>query len=250
MSTSTESPALRVLAADDDLLGARLIGLFLQRLGHTATVVEGGVAAVNEARSAAFDLILLDIEMPDQDGWESLRQLREAGVTTPVIALTGHAGADHQDRCLQAGFQGYLSKPLRLNQLDDEIRRLRDGGGAPASSGLAVPSFDADALARELDVDTDTVALLLQAFMASGVNDAADLKQAVASQDAAALQHRAHRLRGSLGSLAQKALAEQATTIEQRCREGQNELAMAAAPAFLQSFDAFISAARHWLASR
>lgn len=244
MSSSAAPAPLRVLASDDDALGARLIDLFLQRLGHKATVVQGGKAAEEAACTTEFDVMLLDIEMPDQDGWTTLRRVREQGKTTPAIALTGHAAPEDRARCLAAGFAGYLSKPLRLPDLQAELQRVLQ------TPPPADDAFDAARLARELDVDTDTVALLVQAFMNSGVSDAADLGAAVASLHFDEVQHRAHRLRGSLGSLSQHELAAQAATIEQRCREGRTDLALDAAPAFLKAFEQFESAARRWLAER
>lgn len=242
-SSSPTSAALRILAAEDDSLGARLLSMFLQRLGHEAVVVDGGIAATAAAVSQPFDVMLLDIEMPDQDGWTTLTILRHSGIVTPAIALTGHAAPGDRERILEHGFNGYLAKPLRLSQLQEELALVHRAG----LSRPGAPTFDGQHLAQEMGIDQETVALLLRAFLGSSAQDAVAVQQALDNADGAELQQRVHRLRGSLGSLGQHGLVARATRIEQYCRAGKPEQGLAETPAFLQAFDQFVQAARHWL---
>lgn len=269
MSLDTNpSASLHVLAADDDAMGARLIGMFLQRLGHQPTVVGSGMEVLTlvEAQQGGdtpWDLLLLDIEMPGMDGFTTLDRLRRAGFTLATVALTGHNGIEHRERCLQAGFNGFLGKPLRLADLDAEIRRVKAQGApesgvapaaapaapAPAPAVAASTSWLSRAL-QELDINEDTLAILLRAFLANSRNDALQVRQAVQEADCARLQHHAHRLRGSLGSLAMHELAAQAKIMELAARDQQLAQAAAVAGVFAEGFDALCDAASQWLQQR
>lgn len=118
-----ELPPLKVLVADDNAVNCEVAKLLLQRLGASATTVAGGAAAV-AACHEPFDLILLDIEMPEMDGYQVARAIRHSAspnANTPIIALTAHVGEQFQARCREVGMQGFITKPLRLASLGDEI---------------------------------------------------------------------------------------------------------------------------------
>jgi signal transduction histidine kinase/DNA-binding response OmpR family regulator len=117
-----------ILLAEDNPVNQRVAALMLEKRGFVVTVVANGMAAVDACRRQAFDLILMDVQMPGMDGFEALAAIRalERPVTrrTPVVAVTAHAMAHDRQRCLAAGMDGYLSKPLKVGQLIAEIERL------------------------------------------------------------------------------------------------------------------------------
>ena len=119
---------LRILLAEDNAINQRVAGGMLNREGYEVTIVGDGRAATNAARSAAFDVILMDIQMPEMDGFEATAAIRldeqAAGRHTPIIALTAHAMAGDRERCLQAGFDDYLSKPIKVALLRAALGRL------------------------------------------------------------------------------------------------------------------------------
>lgn len=239
----------QVLAADDDALGARLLGMFLQRLGFVGTVVSSGVEVLAQLEGRHFDLVLLDVEMPGKGGFATLQDIQSHGWTVPVIAVTGHAEAEFRERCLTAGFAGYVSKPLRLSELEVEIRRvLQQPVQAPVASGSpVVASSSLDGLARELEIEPATFALLLRAFLITGPQDVAAMVAAATRGDTRLTQHHAHRLRGSLGSLAVHDLATLAADIERQAHDGQLAAADAALHAFNTGFHAFCTHVDGWL---
>jgi len=137
----------RVLAAEDHEVNRRLLLTILQKLGHSVTVAEDGQSAVEAGTAAQFDVVLLDIQMPKLSGYQVAARLREAGVTTPIIALTAHAMHSERDRCLAAGMDDILAKPFNTASLIPMLARwLPDAPQQAAVAGtLATDATDATA---------------------------------------------------------------------------------------------------------
>jgi signal transduction histidine kinase len=119
---------VQVLLADDCADNRRLIQHFLVSAGAEVTTAGNGREVVDSVLAApgSFDVIVMDMQMPMLNGYEATRLLREAGCELPVLALTAHALAEHRDECLQAGCNGYLSKPVARRELIDVVRRMAD----------------------------------------------------------------------------------------------------------------------------
>ena len=120
--------ARRVLLAEDGLVNQRLIANLLRFAGHTVDVVNNGRQAVDACTSQTFDLVLMDVEMPELDGREASREIRRreqgSGRHIPIVALTAHPSAESRAECLAAGMDDVLVKPLRADELDAVLRRL------------------------------------------------------------------------------------------------------------------------------
>jgi len=122
-------PPLRILVAEDSLVNRRLAHGLLTRRGHEVVAVENGREAVEAASTRTFDLVLMDIQMPEMDGLAATRAIRAAEVAegrsrVPIVALTAHAMQGDRDKCLAAGMDGYVSKPVRMHQLAEVIACL------------------------------------------------------------------------------------------------------------------------------
>jgi CheY-like chemotaxis protein len=131
---------LRILLAEDNRVNQMVASRLLEKLGHEVTISSNGNEAVESYVSdpRKFDLILMDIQMPDMDGFEATTLIRRReqtrGEHVPIIALTANAMNGDRERCLAAGMDGYVSKPLRLRELQDEMNRCGIGvDGAPVS---------------------------------------------------------------------------------------------------------------------
>ena len=124
---SASSTPLRILLAEDNAVNQKVASRLLERFGHTIVVVPDGLAAVSAASRETFDLILMDVQMPELDGLQATAAIRaqEAGRRhTPIIAMTACAMKEDRERCLEAGMDGYTAKPLKLPALFQEIARV------------------------------------------------------------------------------------------------------------------------------
>jgi CheY-like chemotaxis protein len=121
----SQNPAalLRILVAEDNSVNQKLIARLLEKRGHTITMVGNGLQAVNALDRDTFDLVFMDMQMPEMDGFEATAAVRkresQTGLHTPIVALTAHAMKGDRERCLEAGMDGYLTKPLRATELDE-----------------------------------------------------------------------------------------------------------------------------------
>jgi CheY-like chemotaxis protein len=117
--------SLKVLVAEDNVVNQKLAVIMLKRLGHQVTVVGTGTAAVEQALSGRFDLVLMDVQMPEMDGYTATAEIRRAeeerGGHLPIIASTAYAMPGDREASLRVGMDGYVSKPLSLDRLKAEI---------------------------------------------------------------------------------------------------------------------------------
>ncbi len=127
---------LCVLVAEDNFVNQTLVRRLLEKRGHTVTIVANGKDAVERAMEQTFDLILMDVQMPEMDGCDAARAIRkmegDSGQRVPIIALTAHALKDDKDKCMDAGMDGYITKPIRPAELFDVISQITANAGKPA----------------------------------------------------------------------------------------------------------------------
>jgi signal transduction histidine kinase/CheY-like chemotaxis protein len=127
MPDEAPTPSLSILVAEDNDVSRLLVGRLLAKQGHTVTEAVTGLEAVTHYERGTFDLILMDIQMPDMDGFEATAEIRERELATgdhiPIIALTAHAIKGDRERCLESGMDDYLSKPIQPAELVAAIRR-------------------------------------------------------------------------------------------------------------------------------
>ena len=220
---------LRILLAEDNLVNQRLAIRLLEKQGHAVVVAHNGLEAVEALAKQGFDLVLMDVQMPVMDGMEATERIRAAeertGRRTPIIALTAHAMKGDRERCLAAGMDGYLAKPIQSAELTRVLAEV--GGGtvaaAPAEKVAARPApgvFDQDAALARLDGDRDLLRDVAGMFLSDSPDMVRAVRSAVAAHDARALQVSAHALKGSASTFSAAGLVEAAWALEQMGRRG------------------------------
>ncbi len=124
---ATPAKAARILIAEDNIINQRVAAALLTKRGHTVTVVNNGREAVDVLQREPFDLVLMDVQMPEMDGFEATAAIRErereTGRRIRIVAMTAHAMSGDRERCLAAGMDGYLSKPIDQRSLFDVVEK-------------------------------------------------------------------------------------------------------------------------------
>ena len=230
---------LRILVAEDNLVNQVLVTRLLEKRGHTVVVVNNGreaLAILEKADSAGFDVVLMDVQMPEMDGFEATAAIRArektSGQHLPIIALTAHAMKGDDERCLAAGMDGYIAKPIKVEDLVGAVENL---GGSPAVAKVAPtanprehePIDTASALAR-VEGDVELLDELVALFLQGLPEMLANLRDAITAGDANALERAAHKLKGSVGNFAAQPAFEAALQLEILGRDGNlSEAALA-----------------------
>ena len=214
-------PPLRVLVVEDSIVSQKLVTGLLERHGHEAVVAANGLEALAAVEAGRFDLVLLDVSMPEMDGFEVTARLRAREKQTaghlPIIALTAHAMHGDAERCREAGMDDYLAKPIHAAQLWETLERVvarRGDSGEPNGQPPAPPLVWSEALAA-VQGDRQLLAEVTRAFLDEAPRLLTALRQALAGQDAVSLKRAAHTLKGSLRLLAAEAAQAQAWRLEQ-----------------------------------
>jgi two-component system, sensor histidine kinase and response regulator len=217
---------LRVLLAEDHPVNQKVAVRMLERMGHSVVVASDGRRALESLDAGDFDVILMDLQMPQMDGFEALRVIRrrqtETGRHMPVIALTAHAMEGDRERCLDAGFDDYLAKPIRQADLKAALGALRGLGEVPEHpvvAGLNEVCEGDDEFARELATS----------FLESAPRCVAGIALTLRSGDARKLAAEAHGLKGISRTIGAQDLAAACEALEGSARRG--DLTVAASDA-------------------
>lgn len=224
-------PPLRVLLVEDNVINQRVAVQMLKRLGHHVEVVAGGREAVERIKQAAYDLVLMDCQMPEMDGYEAARLIRQWEAQQgsvrhlPIIALTAHALAGDRERCLAAGMDGYLAKPIRLEALQ---RVIADACkySEPEISEKSLsrtpeePGINSHLLLERVEGDRELLHEIIALFLAETPTITSALDHALAQGNSRALERAAHRLRGAVGHFGADRASDAALRLEQAARKG------------------------------
>ncbi|MGH8689181.1 MAG: response regulator, partial [Burkholderiales bacterium] len=197
---------LEVLLVEDNAVNRRLAQVVLQKAGHRVVAVDSGPAALEEIRDARFDVVLMDLQMPGMDGIETTVALRErekaGGGRVTVIALTAHAMGADRERCLRAGMDAYLTKPIKPAALLEAVERLHDAGARTAQASAARrPIIDREALLERVNHDGALLKDVTGMFLGECGRLMAAVREAVAARNVEQFKHQVHTLGGMLRSL-------------------------------------------------
>jgi signal transduction histidine kinase/CheY-like chemotaxis protein len=222
------SRGLRILLAEDNPVNQQLAFELLRQQGHSVEIAFNGRQAVQAAESEHFDVVLMDIQMPDMDGFEATAAVRKrektGGVHLPILAVTAHAMSGDRERCLAAGMDGYLSKPISPHDLSKALAPYCASSTGPGPitdatpiTAISVPEPEvlntAEALARA-GGNHKLFRRLCQVFQESCPAMMAAIQAAVLAKDGPALKRSAHTLKGSASVIGAQATASAARKLE------------------------------------
>jgi CheY-like chemotaxis protein len=214
---------LRILVAEDNPVNRLVAVRILEKLGHETTTVENGELAVKATVRGGFDLVLMDIQMPVMGGFEATAAIRARGGSQdghlPIVGITAHALKGDMERCLEAGMDAYLSKPIKVADLSAIIERVTapaTGAGNPSvAQGQRDRSvFDPDLALEYSAGDAALLDEIVQLWQEDTPYRLVEIRNGIAGSDASVIERAAHRLRGSLGTLAAALATEAAERLE------------------------------------
>jgi PAS domain S-box-containing protein len=206
---------LTILLAEDNLVNQEVAATMLQKRGHHVEVVGTGTAAVAEASRGHYDVVLMDIQMPEMDGLDATRAIRAMPncADLPIVALTAHALSEERQNCLAAGMNAYVTKPFKAF----ELFAAAEGWGART----APPPVDLAAFRREMaDAGaSEAVDGIVESFLAAAAVRTNSMGQAVESEDLTEIARLAHAFKSSAAQLGARRLAETLKEIENGAKE-------------------------------
>lgn len=243
ISSQSTLPSLRILLAEDALANQILaIGLLQKKWNHVVTVANNGAEAVALIKTQPFDLVLMDVQMPELDGLEATRLIRQQQADgqlsiqpsrhIPIIAMTAHAMKGDRERCLNAGMDAYVTKPIRSRELSDAIQKCIDDYGVVETppettiiSNHGNVSAGSDLInwqeaMRSVQGDVELLRAVVCAFMEECPRHLEQIHEAICEDNAKTLHRLAHTIRGTASTLAIESLTTTASELEQKSRAG------------------------------
>jgi two-component system sensor histidine kinase/response regulator len=235
---TARTTALRILIAEDHPVNQEVARQILQRLGHQVVVAADGraaLAALEQSGRGAFDLVLMDLQMPVMGGFEATAAIRDAergsGAHLPIVALTAHAMKGDRERCLEAGMDGYVTKPIDGAELARVIDQLVPPATAPApvpaavvsvAPGAAVPpAFDERVARARVGENAPLFEKLVSLFLEDTPARMRAMRRAIAAGDGQALRDAAHALKGGAANFAAAPVVDAARQLELQGKTGE-----------------------------
>ncbi|MDI1445450.1 response regulator [Polyangium sp. 6x1] len=232
-----ERHPLRILLAEDNVVNQKVASLLLQRLGYRVDIAANGLEVLEAVTRKEYDVVLMDVQMPDMDGLEATRRLRAPGPyqgKPRVIAMTANAMQEDRRECLAAGMDDFVSKPIRIEELVAALTRSAlELPRIPASSRIPFPrdpdepvldeeAFERVRLVASLD-EENPFAALVSDFVHDSRRNVEEMGAALAEGDLRRLERLAHNLKGSAGMLGATRLSRRSADVERAAREGQHD---------------------------
>ena len=219
--------ALQVLLAEDNPVNQMTATTMLEKLGHAVVVANNGREAIEKLNAQTFDVVFMDVQMPEMDGLTAAVEIRKAehatGKHKPIVAMTAHAMKGDREKCLEAGMDDYVSKPIRRQELADVLGRIAKRFFAPAQTATEhKPSaeeqgksiLDLEALLEEYDSDKEVLRRMVEIFDRDARGRLTRLREAIQAGNAKLVKEEAHALKGGVGAFYAGAAFETAYVLE------------------------------------
>jgi CheY-like chemotaxis protein/HPt (histidine-containing phosphotransfer) domain-containing protein len=226
-TSSLSGRRLRILVAEDNPVNQQVALGLLRKFGHSADVVGDGAEAVEAVRLLPYDLVLMDVQMPEMDGLEATRTIRALSTQAsqvPIVAMTANAMRGDDQRCFDAGMNGYISKPIDRRKLMEVLAQYsgaETAKPAPVQSTAKAPAVDFTVLdlLRD-DLETETVVAILEKFMEDANGRVVESVRALPLADFDRIRREAHTIKGAAASLGLTAIRDACLSLEAAARAG------------------------------
>lgn len=200
------APHLHILLAEDGLVNQKVAVSLLQQRGHKVTVANNGSEALVALGRESFDVVLMDIQMPTMDGYEATAKIREkekvSGKHITIVAMTAHAMKGDKERCLEAGMDGYIAKPIRAKDLYDTIEKTTTKVWESQKQDDTITDeeeiLDRDKIMEQTGANEETLKEIVELFDTESIKLMKRIQDAITNEDASRLQRAAHTLKGSI----------------------------------------------------
>jgi two-component system, sensor histidine kinase and response regulator len=227
-SRQTVHRRLHILLAEDNAINQHVVLRMLEREGHTVVMVSNGQEALAALEQESFDLVLMDVQMSQMGGFETTAVIRareqQTGAHVPIVALTAHAMRGDRERCLAAGMDDYVTKPIDARQLYNVINHLLPVNvNTPTneiSTGKATATIDRVALWEQVNHDKALLKLITDLFVAQYPQHLQEIKAAILRGDGPMVEAHAHTLKGTVSNLTATAAVEATKQLEFIGRQG------------------------------
>ena len=226
-SVLKSSRPLRILLAEDNPVNQRLAVRILEKWGHSVSVAGNGCKAVENWERETFDLILMDVQMPEMSGTEASALIRErereSGRHMPIIAMTAHAMEGDREKCLAAGMDHYVTKPIdqkRLFEAVEGISMKKPPESVSMNEQSIELNFDPTVVLNRVDNDRDLLKEISSLFFEDTPRLITEVRNAITRGDGKALERSAHTLKGSVGNFGARVAFDAAFSLEQMGRNG------------------------------
>lgn len=224
------SPQLRVLLAEDNIVNQKVGKAMIAKLGHECDVVRDGLETLDALKTTEYNMIFMDIQMPVMDGFETTAAIRAnpRWEKVPIIALTAHTMRGDKERCIEAGMDDYLAKPINPMELALVIKRWAHGRKVRSErpietlgDELSAEVLDLPKALRRLDDDKDLLREILQLFLETAEENLTGLKDGISKGDAGRIQITAHTLKGAAANIIADGVRKAAEEIEHLAKSNQ-----------------------------
>jgi CheY-like chemotaxis protein len=224
--------SLKILLVEDSYPNQVLAKGLLGKRGHSVTVANNGQEAIDLLKEQAFDLVLMDVQMPVMDGFEATRAIRQldardklhrqSRTPIPILAMTAHAMKGDRERCLECGMNGYLSKPIRTTELDAALGEIFGTTKVEQNNDASAEqkTIDWPEALKSVDSDVELLKTVASSLLIEAKEQQSLLQTAIRSNDAASVNRVGHLLKGALGTLGATTCQRLAERLEMMGHQG------------------------------
>ncbi len=213
----------RILIVEDNTVNQKVALGIMKKMGCRADVAANGVEAVKAVTKLSYDLILMDCQMPEMDGYEAtatIRRIEGEMRHTPIVAMTANALKEDYKRCIDSGMDDYIAKPVQISEVSRVLSRWLPQQPVPRSSGSSLISLDMQVLDELRTVLGDDFGELIDDFLCDTKSRIEEMEAAVAKEDAKTIRWVAHSLKGSSSNIGATALSDESHCLEKMARSG------------------------------